>query len=97
MLVKRVLVDCDRHDALELPSGELAARLRLGDLRAQLQRLKIDGIAPPMGRAELLDCYAAQVNRVAEELRPPNQKRILPLPLTAMREAVAFIERQASA
>jgi hypothetical protein len=87
--------NADRHVGLELPDGRPVATVRLPELRLQLRRLGIE-INEEMGKGQLLDCYAARLETIAAELRPPNTRVILPLPQEMMRSAVAFIEKQAS-
>jgi len=94
--MKRVFIDTDRHNAIELPDGRLAVALRVGPLFAELQRLGIEGISPASSKSALLDAYAAHLTRIADALLPDHVKRIIPLPQETMREAAAFIEKRAN-
>jgi len=89
----RVVDDATRHHGLELPDGTSATSLRLEPLRAELRRLGIEGISAAMSKSELLDCFSAHVNKIAEDLCSPNIKPVFPLPQAAVREAVCFLEK----
>ena len=65
--MRHVHVNADRHGTLELPDGTLAASLRVEPLRQALQRAGIAGITAQMGKTQLLDCFASQIDRVERE------------------------------
>ena len=60
--IKYARVDADRHAELELPDGTLAASLRLEPLRQELLRIGVP-IKPQMSKDEMLDAYAAELER----------------------------------
>jgi hypothetical protein len=68
-------IRADRHAGLELPSGKLAAKTRLSEVRNELARLKIDGITAASGKAELLDAFSAAKRPNHYGLRPSLARR----------------------
>jgi hypothetical protein len=88
-------IRADRHAGLELPSGKLAAKTRLSEVRNELARLKIDGITAASGKAELLDAFSAAIHEAAKSLWPAS-KPGSPLGQMEIRRAVEHIGKQAS-
>lgn len=88
--------DRTRYDRLLLPDGRFATSVRLSELRPIMGRLGI-AVTPQMTKDDLLDAFAERIQAAAAELRTPATNPSAALSQEAMREAVAFIARQANA
>jgi hypothetical protein len=83
------------HDNLVLPDGRAAKNIRLLPLLAELQRLRIPGITPEMGKEALLKAFGEHVTAVVEKM-PRADKHPRPLSEAVARQAVRLIEQQAA-
>lgn len=87
--------DVDRHRNLELPDGRNVQTVRASPLRVELERLGVP-LNAEWGKDLMLDAYADRIARVAAELLAPGLPVAKHLSQSAMREAVAFLDKQAS-
>lgn len=72
-------------DRLPMPDGRRVGALRLLELAAEMQRLKIPGVTAGMNKETVLRCYEAHVSGIArtfmdrhaqEHNRPPSEAHI---------------------
>ena len=80
---------------LVLADGRRAESLKVYQLFAELQRMRVPNIDPSMGKEKLLAVYEAHVRAVADDLRPPGALRPAELSQIVAKQTAEFIERQA--
>lgn len=86
-----------RNDSIKLSDGRYARELRLNELRAVMNRLRIPGMTGTENKSQLLDLFQSHLIGVAATLRQPGHTFAVPLPEAVAAAALEIVEKQAGA